>query len=189
MKEIPLPRYVKRRETHSLENPRIRIRNLEANQTAKGLSVISDSELSLFCRGPEFGSQHSCGGLQPLVTQFWGTQYLLLASVNTRNTKCTYVHTGKTLIHMKVNKPLIFFNSVINHRHCVRNVLKKNSFDFRRQSSRWQIERGMMRRDKIKTLSLLTGFFMASGQSQMQKEAFSLYPLFSKNLDRQRETL
>lgn len=72
MKEIPLPRYVKRRETHSLENPHIRIRNLEANQTAKGLSVISGSELLLLCRGPEFGSQYSCGGLQPSVTPVLG---------------------------------------------------------------------------------------------------------------------
>lgn len=68
MKEIPLPRYVKRREIHSLENLHIRIHNLKANQTAKGLSVNFGSELSLLCRNPEFCSQHPYGGLQPSVT-------------------------------------------------------------------------------------------------------------------------
>lgn len=52
MKEIPLPRYVKKRETHSLENLHIRIRNLEANQTAKGLSVISGCSAGVLSLAP-----------------------------------------------------------------------------------------------------------------------------------------
>jgi hypothetical protein len=53
------------------------------------------------CRGPRFGSQHSCGCSQPSVTSVSVDLTPFASSESTAYTWCTDICAGKTLIHLK----------------------------------------------------------------------------------------